>query len=401
MRKTNPGNPVPPVTNPSRLAAFLSLGLRPFFLGAALFAILSVGLWALFLQGFDPIAPTLGMSLWHRHEMVFGYGSGVLAGFLLTAVANWTGRAPLAGAGLAGLWGLWLAGRVAMMLGAPQVPVALLDTSFLPLVCLIVGREIVVARNWRNLMVLVPVGLVALGNAVFHYEIATGGAPQYGLRFGLGGLVFLVMLIGGRIVPAFSRNWLVKRGAARRPAEFGRLDGMVLLVSLVVLGRWILVPVGGVSGAGLLLIAGLHILRLSRWAGLATWPEPLLFVLHVAYAAIPAGLGLLGLGAVTGEVELLVAAQHVLGIGVIGGMTMAVMTRAGLGHTGQALHADAWLKGGFGLIFLSALTRVLAVFSDGETRLLQVTALFWIAAFAIFVARIGPGLVTPRRKQAD
>ncbi|MCF6232483.1 MAG: NnrS family protein [Rhodobacteraceae bacterium] len=384
----------PPPTKNAKATGFLSLGLKPFFLGVALFAILAIALWALSLQGLNLITPTYGMHLWHMHEMLFGYGSAVLAGFLLTAVPNWTGRKPLSGVGLGALWLVWLAGRVAMMLGAPPLELVTLDVSFLLLVIAVVTRDIVIARNWRNWVVLGPIALIALGNATFHVEAITNGAPDYGPRIGLGGLVFLVMLIGGRIIPAFSRNWLVAQGATRLPAAFSRFDAVVLLLSLAALALWVLIPSGLLTGAGLGMVALLHLLRLMRWCGLATLSNPLLFVLHAAYAMIPAGLALLGVAAGLDDPALYVAALHLLGIGVIGAMTLAVMSRASLGHTGQALLADRWLQAGLTSIFLSAFVRVLSVFSEYQPSLIVVSALLWIAGFSLFIARIGPGLIS-------
>ncbi len=390
-------DPMPPqLTKNAKPTGFLSLGLKPFFLGVALFAILAIALWALTLQGLSLITPTYGMHLWHMHEMLFGYGSAVLTGFLLTAVPNWTGRKPLSGVGLGALWLVWLAGRAAMMLGAPPLELVTLDVSFLLLVILIVTRDIVIARNWRNLMVLGPILLIAVGNATFHVEVITNGAPDYGPRIGLGGLVFLVMLIGGRIIPAFSRNWLVKQGATRPPTMFSRFDAIVLLLTLAALARWVLIPSGPLTGAALGVVALLHLLRLMRWCGLATLSNPLLFVLHAAYAMIPTGLALLGMAAGWNDVALYVAALHLLGIGVVGAMTLAVMSRASLGHTGQALRADRWLQAGLTSIFLSAFARVLAEFSDFQTTLITFSALFWIAGFTLFIVRIGPGLLASK-----
>lgn len=379
-----------------RLTVVLSLGLRPFFLGAALFAATAMGIWVLALRGTFLIAPEYGMTVWHTHEMLFGYGPAVLSGFLLTAVPNWTGRKPLSGAGLGLLWLLWLSGRVAMMVPVPQPVMVALDTSFLPVIAFVMAREVIAARNWRNLMVLGPIALIALANGVFHFEVARFGSSEYGVRLGLASLVFLVMLIGGRIVPAFTRNWLVKQGLDRRPVGFGRFDGILLIVSVMVLGLWTVVPVGVVTGVALMLIAVLHGVRMTRWAGVATFSNPLLFVLHASYAMIPTGLLLLALAAGPGGDAAQVAAQHLLGIGAIGGMTMSVMIRASLGHTGRALKADVWSVAGLVFIFLAAATRVLAEFVADQTIWIDLSAGFWIAGFALFVLRIGPGLLTPR-----
>lgn len=378
------------------LAAFLSLGFRPLFLGAALFAILSIGLWALALHGIDLIEPGYGIVMWHTHEMVFGYGSAVLSGFLLTAVPNWTGRQPLSGLGLGALCLLWLAGRGVMMVEAPQSLVIGLNLAFLPIVLVVMTREIIAARNWRNMMVLGPIALFALANGIFHFEAVRFGYSEYGVRLGMAALVFLIMLIGGRIVPAFSRNWLVKQGAKRLPVGFARLDGVILLGSVVALMLWVLVPVGLITALLLCVIALLHGVRMARWAGWATRGNPLLFVLHAAYAMIPAGLALLALGAGTDDVGVQIAALHLLGIGAIGTMTLAVMIRASLGHTGRALRADRWLMSGLALIFAAAIMRVLAEIAVGPPIWTDLSAVLWMAGFALFILRIGPSLLTPR-----
>jgi len=378
------------------LVAFLSLGFRPFFLGAALFGVVAIGLWLMALRGTGLIEPGYGMAKWHMHEMLFGYGPAVLSGFLLTAVPNWTGRRPLSGTWLGALWLLWLAGRVAMMAAVPQVVMTAVDVVFLPVVAIVMAREIIGARNFRNLMVLGPIAVFALANAIFHFEAVGYGQPVYGTRLGMAALVFLLMLIGGRIVPAFTRNWLVREGSQHRPVGFARFDGVLLLISVAALILWVLVPDGMVTGGGLGLIAVLHGVRLSRWAGLATRSDPLLFVLHAAYAMIPAGLAMMALGAGTGDKMLEVAALHLLGIGAVGGMTMSVMIRASLGHTGQALRADGWLGAGLAFVFASAVVRVVAEIAAGQPVWINLSAGFWMTGFALFVLRIGPSLLTPR-----
>ncbi len=393
MSDVGQGSKPPSTRRGQCLDAFLSLGFRPFFLGAALFALAAIGLWMLALRTDAPIMPVYGVAMWHMHEMLFGYGPAVLSGFLLTAVPNWTGRKPLTGARLGALFVLWLAGRVAMI--APvSVPVMVaLDTAFLPIVALIVLREIVAAKNWRNLMVLGPIVLFALANGVFHAEAAFRGTSEYGTRLGLAALLFLVMLIGGRIVPAFTRNWLVSRGSKRRPVKFGRFDGISLLSTAAALSLWVLVPVDVVTATGLGLVSVLHGVRMSRWAGLATFSEPLLFVLHGAYAMIPAGLALLALGAGTGDEATRIAALHLLGIGAIGAMTMSVMIRASLGHTGRALKADGWIRAALGFIFASAGLRMIAAFVTEQSLWVDLSAGFWMAGFGLFVLRIGPSLL--------
>jgi hypothetical protein len=217
--------------------AILSFGFRPFFLGAGAFAAIAMVLWIGMLSGrvavptaFDPVS-------WHAHELLWGYFSAVAAGFLLTAVPNWTGRLPLVGWPLAVLAGLWLAGRLAVAFSAhlPALAAAAVDLSFLAALTLAIGREIVAGRNWRNLKVLALLTVLTGANAAFHAEALAGdyAAGGYGFRIGLGVAVMLISVIGGRVVPSFTRNWLARRAPGRLPAPFGRVDQAALALTLI------------------------------------------------------------------------------------------------------------------------------------------------------------------------
>ncbi len=379
-----------------RDVAFFSLGFRPFFFSAAALAVLSMAIWAVSQHGVDLVAPEMGARSWHMHEMIFGYGGAVLTGFLFTAVPNWTGRRPVAGRALIGLLALWLAGRLALLLPVPEAVSGAVAALYMPVVVVLMAREIIGGRNWRNLAVLVPVGVFALANILFHVEIATRGVSAYGMRLGLGALVLLVMLVGGRIVPAFSRNWMTQQGAARLPAPMGRFDTVSLVLGGLALIVWVVQPMGLLSAALLGLAGVVHVMRLSRWAGLATMSNPLLFVLHVAYAMIPAGLLALSLAAARVDFAVEISAIHILGVGVIGGMTLSVMTRASLGHTGRPLRADGWMQAALVLVFAAMLARVLAAATPIEAALIDLAALLWIVAFTLFLVRIGPSLFRPR-----
>ena len=201
--------------------ALLTYGFRPFFLGAGIWAALAMALWIPMLSGhialptrFDPVS-------WHAHEFLYGYLSAVVAGFLLTSVPNWTGRLPIVGWPLGGLFALWLIGRLAVAVSSvlPVWLAAAADLSMLVALAAVLTREIVAGKNWRNLMVLGLLGVLILGNGVFHFEAARGdyAAQGYGLRLGLGAGLMLIAVIGGRIVPSFTRNWLVRRGEGKLP----------------------------------------------------------------------------------------------------------------------------------------------------------------------------------------
>ncbi|PVB61498.1 NnrS family protein [Labrenzia sp. 011] len=384
---------------PFRGPALFSYGFRPFFLAASVFAIAAIVIWMLVLDGSLTIAGPFTPTDWHVHEMLFGYASAVIAGFLFTAIPNWTGRMPKRGWPLAILVALWIAGRLACagLFGAGAVVVMLIDAGFLAAIVAMVVVEIVAGRNWRNLMVVVPVLLLFGANLLFHVEALNQGSADIGRRLGLAVVIFLITLIGGRIIPSFTRNWLVKRDPAHLPAPASRFDAVCLVAGAIALLTWSFHPEGPAAGAVLLIAAVLHLTRLSRWQGARTGPSPLLLMLHVAYGFVPFGLA----ADAAASVGLLPVAVgvHLLGIGAIGGMTIAVMMRASLGHTGNALVAGPVLTAAAAMVFLAALIRV--CFPDisfaGLTGL-WIAALLWAAGFALFLVRIGPYLARTSRK---
>jgi uncharacterized protein involved in response to NO len=364
--------------------ALFSYGFRPFFLAAGLWASLGILLWLPQYFGVLTLPTRFGALDWHIHEMLYGYVAAAVAGFLLTAIPNWTGRLPVNGNALALLAALWLAGRLAILfsqwIGAPLA--GLIDIAFLVTLAGFAAREIVSGRNWRNLRVLVVVAVLIAGNIVFHVEVALTGTANYGIRIGIGAMIILISLVGGRIVPSFTNNWLTQNNPGRKPITFGRFDMITMAVSAAALLTWIALDGHPVTGA-LLLIAGLlHAVRLARWAGDRTLGERLVLVLHVAYAFIP--VGFLLLGASMFSTELVPSAGiHAWTAGAIGMMTIAVMTRATLGHTGQPLHANILTQVVYACVFLSAVLRICAAVS-GETHLLDVSGALWIGGFGLF-----------------
>lgn len=375
--------------------AILTFGFRPFFFGAAVWAALAMALWVPMLSGhlalptaFDPVS-------WHAHEFLFGYLGAVIAGFLLTAVPNWTGRLPIVGWWLGLLAALWLAGRVAVAVSAslPPVLVAGIDLSFPVVLALAIGREIVAGKNWRNLIVLGMLGVFLTGNALFHWETAQGeyAAQGYGLRLGLGAGIMMIAVIGGRVVPSFTRNWLVKQRSLTLPVPpMQTFDKAALIVLLMALILWVAVPIKAATGFALALAGVLHVIRLTRWAGHKTLAEPLVTVLHVGYAFVP-------LGAVAMAAEILkpgsigmAGAQHLWLAGAVGLMTLAMMTRATLGHTGQALTAGPGTVMIYVTLTLSVLARVVAgIWPEIAGPLHVIAGLFWLMAFGGFAVVYG------------
>ncbi len=377
-------------------AALFSYGFRPFFLGGAVFAALAVGLWLLEWTGAAAIVHQIAPIDWHMHEMIFGYPAAIIAGFLFTAVPNWTRRLPVSGRPLIALFALWVAGRIALLLpGTVPYPVAAgVEALFLPALAAVIGREILAGRNWCNLKVLVPVTVLTGANLWFHGAVVLGHRPDMAAHFGLAAVLILVTLIGGRIVPSFTRNWLAaERLDGRLPVPFGRLDIAVTALTVAALLFW----VSGIGAAILLAVAALgQATRLARWAGARTLANPLLFVLHLFYAFLPLGLALLAAEGLTGNPEMRIAGLHVLGIGAIGGMTLAVMTRASLGHTGRALASGPMMNLAFALIPAAVALRLIAAFLPQAGWTLHAAVVAWVLAFGLFTFRIGPWLCAPR-----
>jgi len=370
--------------------ALFSFGFRPFFLFGSIWSALVVPLWVWsFMEG-EPPELTRG---WHVHEMLFGYLAAVVAGFLTTAVPNWTGRAPVIGGPLAVLFGLWVAGRLAMLFGGPAA--AWVDPLFLIAFAAVVWREVLAGRNWRNLPVCLLVSLFALANVAYHlWPDETGLA--LGARLALAVAALLISLIGGRIVPSFTRTWLRARGDAAQPTVPDRYDQATLGLTAAAMLAWAIMPDAKASGAILVAAGLLNLARLLRWRGWRTSAEPLVWILHVGYAWLGLGVTLLGASVFTLDIPR-TAGIHALTAGAVGVMTLAVMSRATRGHTGRPLHADAWTLVVYLTVNAAAVVRVAAPFADAaQPALLKVSAALWTLAFAGFAALYGRMLTAPR-----
>lgn len=384
--------------------ALFSYGFRPFFLGATLWAALAMVLWLMVLSGWMPAPGAFDPVGWHAHALVFGFLPAVVAGFLTTAVPNWTGRMPIVGWPLAGLFALWLAGRAVMLLpaGLPWQVVAAIDLSFGLVFAAAIAREIIAGRNWRNLGVLALLALLIGGNALFHWQAASGAAAAQGigLRIGLGAGIMMIGLIGGRIVPSFTRNWLARLGPGALPVPPGqRLDLLALAALLVAVLLWVALPESPGTALALIIAGGLHLWRLSRWQGHRALPEPLLWVLHLGYAFVPLGALALGLSILQPDLLPPGTALHLWLAGALGLMTLAVMSRATLGHTGQALSAGAGTSALYSLVLLAVLARLLAGLVPAYAPPLHLlSALGWIGGMAGFALLYGPALLRARAR---
>jgi len=365
--------------------ALLSYGFRPFFLLAGLYAGGTILVWLPIFHGELTTATAFAPRDWHIHEMLFGYVAAVVTGFLLTAIPNWTGRLPLQGAPLLVLVSVWLAGRVAVTTSAwiGWAPAAVIDAAFLVLVAAATAREIAAGRNWRNLKVVAVIGVLAIANIGFHLEAHFSGIADYAMRAAIGAIVLLITLVGGRVVPSFTHNWLARAGAGRLPAPFGRVDVATVVVSAGALVLWTALPSGRLTAAGLLAAGLLQFVRLARWAGDRTYREPLVVILHIAYAFLATGFLLTGAGALGLVAES--AGIHAWAAGAFGTMTLAVMTRASLGHTGRQLTASVATQAIYAAVVVAALARICAALQpDWSTPLLHVAAFAWAAAFLGF-----------------
>ena len=351
---------------PPRGVALLALGFRPFYLLAGAYAALTVPLWALQFAGWLP-----GVSLWwHAHEMLFGYTFAVIAGFLLTAVRAWTSHPTPTGAALAAMAALWIAARG--LAPFSLLASSLVDALFALAVAYGIGRPILASRN-RNWYFIVFV--LALGAA----SVAFQAFPQLALRGGLDLVLLVVAIMAGRVIPGFTNNALAE-ARARRIAllENAALGSVVLLLACDLL------EMPRAAAAAALAGAFLHAARAALWAPLRTRGRPILWILHLSYAWIVVHLALRALAAFNVVPPGL--ATHALTVGVIGGLTLGMMTRTARGHTGRPLQAGRWEVAAYVLVHLAAFARVLIplLLPDAYAVLVVVSGLLWSAAFAIF-----------------
>ena len=386
-----------PRYRPTRLPALFSQGFRPFFLAAALWSPLSLVLWLLQYSGvivlptvFDPVA-------WHAHEMIFGFALAAMAGFLMTAIPNWTARMPVQGVPLLILAVLWLVGRVAVAMSAwiGSWPAAIVDLAFPALLILAMGREIVAGRNWRNLPMIAALVVLLAANTLMH--LATAGVAtddQIGRRAGIAVFASLVAMVGGRLIPSFTRNRLAKMGSLARPSPIDALDRIALALVPVSLACWALALDAAITAPLLLVAAAASAARLLRWHGLKVSGDVPLSAMHLAYAWLALALALLGLAELWSAVPP-VAGLHALTAGAVATMILAVMGRTTLAQTGRRSSSVRGSAIVFGLITIAAAARVLAAFGLYQP-LLWIAGLAWIAAFALFAILYARPLLLPR-----
>lgn len=373
-----------------------SAGFRPLFLGAAWYAALAVAMWTVFLTTGRAGPGALHPLLWHGHEMLFGFAGAVIAGFLLTAVGNWTGRPAATPGMLAGLTMLWLSARIGFLF-PDLVPLSLtsvLDLAFLPVLTIMMARVLVASRNRRN-YAFVPILLALTGlNAAIHLELHRF-APGLGfvaMQLSVWLISVLLVFMGGRVIPFFTERRLPTAG----PRQWRWLNWTSTLATLAVIPAYLLLG-RGTALAYLLLAAG--VLTLARGLAWRPWRSrgvPLLWILHLGYLWIPVGLALQGahlLGAPVGWS----AGVHALTVGALGSLTLGMMARVALGHSGRELVASGPVVAAFVLVSLAALTRLAMTLPGAADWLLVASALCWGMAFGLYGACYTPILFAPRR----
>jgi uncharacterized protein involved in response to NO len=377
---------------------FLRGGFRPFFFGAASWAVIAITLWLCVLSGainlptrFEPVA-------WHRHEMLFGFVGAAITGFLLTAIPNWTGRLPIAGKPLLSLFGLWAAARLAVLFSAliGVGPAAILDVGLFVSLALLAGREVISSKN-RNMPVVGLVLIFGIADAADYLETAGVISGGIGWRGATALVIIMISLIGGRIIPSFTRNWMVKRKmTAGLPTQPQSFDLLVIASTAIALLFWIAFSEQHLTGLMLILVAAAQAMRLSRWGGIHSASDPLVLILHLGYLWVPIGLLLLGLSIAGFDVPES-AGVHALAAGGMTTMILAVMTRASLGHTARELKASPLTVAAYASVTIGAVVRVVASLGAGSYPvMLDIAGAFWGAALVLFLIVYAPILWRPR-----
>lgn len=390
--------------------ALFTLGFRPFFLAGSVYAVISMLVWVLWLAGAIDIPSDFDPLYWHQHEFLFGVTSAIIAGFLLTSVPNWTARPPLSPSGLAVLLALWGLGRCLVLLSGLLPFWAIVPglVAFPAVLVIWVGQMILGSGNRKNIPVFLVALLYLLAYLLFLYEGWYLEMALYGQRLAIAAIVMLIIVIGGRVVPNFTTNWLRKENkGGRMPAPFDRFDMLCLISSGLALVGWSFLP--AVDGEVVTLAAGgcmgllglLHLARLYRWVPWRTFAEPLVTILHVGYVFVPLGFLMFACAFLLEDGALETGAMHGWTVGAIGVMTLAIMTRATRGHTGRSMTAPWSTVLIYVCLVVAALSRIaVPLFPDATTPLLHLSATGWILGYGLFAILYGPALILPRKDAA-
>lgn len=387
--------------------ALFNYGFRPFFFAAGLFAVLAIGMWLLLYTGRADLALVSMPARWHAHEMLFGYTMAAVAGFFLTVVPNWTRVTAQKGLILVLLTALWLLGRIlAWSQGAliqaawPYEWVMAGDLSFLLVLFGVVARPLLDPQHRRQ-FVFVPILLCLIaGNVLMHLDVLEFAALGIdwgwrGLMLGLDATIVLIAVMGGRVTPSFTSSFIGHADPTVKVRQNPPLDRFVMAATWGVLAVDLIWPERWLGGVVALAAAVLHFVRLSGWQSRRTLGNPILWVLHLGYLWLVVGLAMKGLA----DFGLLAQndALHALTIGAIGTMTLGIMTRASLGHTGRSIKAHALIVGAYGLVSVAALARLaVAMWPDATEALIVLSGGAWMLAFLAFFVIYAPILLRPR-----
>ncbi|MEX0308366.1 MAG: NnrS family protein [Ruegeria sp.] len=392
---------------PAMIARVLGEGFRVFFLSAGLFGLFAGGAWGLWLTTQTGLIayedPTYAMSppMWHAHEMIFGYATAALGGFFLTAVPNWTGTPEARAQFIMVAAGLWLAGRIALWFSGVVSPglVTVIDLAFVPILAAKIASQLIRRPKPQNMIFLLLLSYIWVANLLTHLEWigVTSSTLNIGLRAGLFGLCSMIAILGGRITPAFTRNAMKRAGEPESswPVSVGAFDKAGMVLALLLPLSVLIFGLSPVAGGAALMLGIVQILRMARWRARWAMRQPILIALHL-------GLGMLALGLILWGLAVLglgseIGALHVLGIGCVGGMTLAVMSRAALGHSGRALVAPPPMAVAYGLMAAAAVLRwVGSGIDQGYLIVMLASDGLWISAIILYLVAMWPALTGPR-----
>ncbi|MDC1287220.1 NnrS family protein [Gammaproteobacteria bacterium] len=383
---------------PSSWPAILGYGFRPFFLLAGIHAAIAIPLWLVSLLGHGSYRSPLLPLAWHAHEMLFGFILATVAGFLLTAVPSWTGQRGYAGAPLLGLTMLWIAGRLvtSLPLGLPALTIALIDLTFIPVLALTILPALIRSGNLRNSVFIAMLAALFTANLHFHLAGATSVEP---LLLAINVILLMVAMVGGRILPAFTSSGLKQQGIDVKIRRYPPLDIAALMATFSIIVIDIFFQGTTLAALAATLAAALLALRLARWQGHRSFKDPIIWVLHIAYAWLPVGLALKAawlFGAPIPDTSWL----HALTTGAFSTMILAVMSRVALGHTGRELAAPRLIVIAYYLITIAALLRVFGpmLYAQAWQFWMIASGLSWSSAFILFILVYAPILC---RQRAD
>ena len=376
----------------------LRLGFRPFYLAAALFACVAIPFWIALFLGKINISTSVPPLFWHAHEMLFGFAIAVIVGFLMTAIKAWTSLTTPRGPTLGALVLLWIAARIAAVTG-PYGLYAMLDLAFLPIIAALLAAILLRANNRRNLGLIALLLLLSIANFTFHLAVNSiiVVSPMKALHAALALIVLIQCVMAGRVVPAFTGAMTPGLKIVAQPF----LEKFTLGMTALALSLWIFTTLNMITALALLIAASLHFYRQMRWHPWSARTRPILWILHIAYLWMTAGLILLGLAA--SSLISQTVGVHALAIGLTGGLTLGMMTRTARGHTGRNIQASGAEVTAYSLLIAACALRVLVPLAAPEWYVLTliVAASAWSGAFGLYLYVYAPWLLSARLDGKD